>query len=619
MRAVVVTIVLGLTAAPSFAQDRADLLAYEILARHLDAIGGREAVLALDTSYTEGILVLEDTGLSGEVEVWRRHPILERQNVDLGFLTTVTGDNGVVSWVVDANGKARLIRDTASLKRRELDLLRAELEHLDPDSEVFQSTLEGIELVGEASCYVVRTTNTINDDVQTDYINTTSYLVEKTTTATPDGEEVVRFSDYREVGGVMHAFRQEVESLPVGQRSRFEIVKLEVGVEIDPEVFEPPGRDAMDFRFLDGRSAEDVPFSLVDGHILIEVTVGGHESPWLLDSGAEASVVDTALARRLGLQPMAQVQASGVSDTVEVSLVTLPPFRVHSIEFEEQKIVASEVVGELAHRLLGLEVGGILGYDFLSRFVTRIDYARQRISFFRPEHFTYDGPGVVLDAPLKGRIPTLPVVVDDSLRGAWSLDLGDGAMSFHYPFAAAHGLLDRPGADHLSHGAGGSFVERMVRFKSVTVGGFSVPDLIIHVPLEAGAGSFSGGELAGNLGNGFLRHFVVSIDYLRQQVILEEGEWLRRRAPEDRSGLQIVLGEGPHPEVEFVTPGGPAARAGVQPGDRIVAINGLDVELLAGLGALRTALRAPAGTSYSLVLERRDQRLEVELTLADLV
>jgi len=613
--AVVAVAVACLTAAWATAQAPEQVLAYEVLEKHIVAMGGEEAIRALETTYTEGILILENTGLSGEVKVWRQRPNLERQEVDLGFVKTITGDNGTTSWVVDANGKARLLRDNATLNRRRLQLLRSELEHRDPSSEIFDVTFQGVEKVDDSSCYVLRTTNTLNDDVEVEYINHKTYLVDKSVTTSPDGEETVRFSDYQEHGGVMHAFVTEIESLPVGQRSRFEIVQLETNVPVDMSLFEPPGRDAMEFRFLDGRSAESVPFELVDDHILLRVSVGGRESLWVLDSGAESSVISAACAEQLGLESIANVEAPGVTDTVDASYVNLPALRIHSIEFDEQRIASATILDTHVRRFFGFEIGGILGYDFLSHFVTRIDYANRTISFFRPEHFSYDGPGVVIDAPIVDRTQTLPVVVDGHLTGTWAIDLGDGAMSFHYPFAEQHQLLERSGVDRVGFDAAGTFRERRVRFGSAAGAGLTVDRVVIHVPRGQG----SGGELAGSLGNGFLRHFVVYLDYERRQVVLEKGDDFARRFPGDRSGLQVVLDDDDRPEIVLVAPGTPAAKAGAAKGDRIVAVNGLEVELLAGLGAIRQAMRAQAGTSYTLLVERNGQTRQIELTLRDLL
>ncbi len=66
-------------------------------------------------------------------------------------------------------------------------------------------------------------------------------------------------------------------------------------------------------------------------------------------------------------------------------------------------------------------------------------------------------------------------------------------------------------------------------------------------------------------------------------------------------------------------PGTPAAEAGLEAGDRIVAVDGLAPARL-GLHALRTRLRErPAGTRVRLEVRRGDAVRHVTLVLRDLV
>jgi C-terminal processing protease CtpA/Prc len=63
-----------------------------------------------------------------------------------------------------------------------------------------------------------------------------------------------------------------------------------------------------------------------------------------------------------------------------------------------------------------------------------------------------------------------------------------------------------------------------------------------------------------------------------------------------------------------VTPGSPAFRAGVDPGDRIVGWSGDG-----GLDALSYALQGPPGEAVELIVARGDRRAPVKLVLAELI
>ena len=68
---------------------------------------------------------------------------------------------------------------------------------------------------GGIDCYVVKTTNTINHDSTLSFFNPTSFLMEKAIEYTPDEETHTLYSDYREVGGILRAFHQEINTLPI--------------------------------------------------------------------------------------------------------------------------------------------------------------------------------------------------------------------------------------------------------------------------------------------------------------------------------------------------------------------------------------------------------------------
>ncbi|UCE17190.1 MAG: aspartyl protease family protein [Gemmatimonadota bacterium] len=591
---------------------------YEILEKHYEAIGGLDKLKTEKTRYSEGSIVIEGTGLEGTIKIWTEVPNKERQEVDLKILRQTSGDNGQFSWEVDTNGKLQIRRDEPTLQRRRVRGLMEVYDHLNPRSDYFSLGFEGVEKVDDIDCYIVTIKNSINEDVIRQYMNVNTFMLEKSVVKEPDVERHTRFLDYREVNGLKRSFRQEMEILPIGQKMTIQLTRFEGHIEIEPSVFEPPGEDVKDYRFIDGESAENVPFKFLADHIFISVNVKGKERLWILDSGASISVVDSAFAAELGLKAEGDIKGVGAGNTLQVSFVDLPPFRIEGIEFSEQKAASAGFLKPYAHRHFGLEVVGILGYDFLSRFVTRIDYASETLSFYESDAFEYRGKGVVLEAPLMGNTFSLPVTVDGTLSGTWSLDLGAGGVSFHYPFAEEHDLLTLKGIDGLGFGAGGESGKRTVQFEAIEWAGFTIRNPLISMPLEQGEGAFRRRELTGNLGNSLFRHFVLYLDYERQQVIIERGDNFEHVFPRDKSGLQLVLREDEDVEVVFVAQDTPAAKAGFQKGDIITAINSIETKYLGGLLAVRDLLSKEKGTKYTVTLSRDSELKEMTLKLQDL-
>lgn len=591
---------------------------YEILHNHYEALGGLEKLKARSTSHIEGTLVIEGTGLEGTFVEWAEVPVRRRQDIDLGIIKQSSGDNGEYPWVVDQNGKLQIVRDDIRLKSRTVDSLMSGLEHLNRASEYFAVSYEGVDTAAGVACYIVRIENSINDDILLQYYDTTGFLLVRQVSKNPNGEQHSLFSDYRLVGDIMMSFRQEMLILPTGMKQIIQIATAELNIPVDPQLFEPPAADIEDFRFADGRSAEDIPFQFIENHIYLPVEVGGKTRLWVLDTGASVTVIEKKFASELGLTLEGKLKGRGVGNLVDVSFTTLPPFSLPGLEFDSQKVAVIDI-NWLFTQWIDQEIGGILGYDFLSRMVIKVDYAHEKLSLYHPDHFAYGGPGKVIEAPLSaGNTFLLPVTVEGVYGGNWSLDLGAGGMSFFYPYAVQHKFFDRSGRATLGWGAGGPIENYSALFTSVEFAGFTVGELVFSMPRAEGDGAFSSGELTGNIGNTLLRHFVLYLDYKHQQMAVEKGDDFGRIFPRDNSGLEVIRSNSDNLEVVFVSPGTPADKAGFQIGDVIRSVNGIDAESLGGVVALKKMLRADPGIQYSFVIDRAGKENKLKMTLKDL-
>jgi Aspartyl protease/PDZ domain len=588
---------------------------YEILNRAYQASGGLDKIKAQKTTHVEGTIDIEGTGLKGTFVQWGEIPIKNRQDVDLKILKQSSGDNGQFNWSVDHNGKLQIARDEKSLKERKVALLLAEYDHLNRNSENFKVTYEGIDTAAGAPCYMVKIANTINENLIVNYYDTSNFYLMKTIAKQPDTETKTTFSDYRPVNGILYAFAQRSVSEPTGQIASTVFTLIETNIPVDTALFEPPQQDITDYRFANGKSAENIPFQFIDNHIYLYVMVNGRRSLWILDSGAGSTVIDSKYAAELGLKAEGNIKGQGAGNLVDVSFAVLPQFSIGGLEYDSQKVAVIDIAW-LIKKWVGFDVAGILGYDFLSRLVTRIDYANEKISFYRPDSFNYAGSGTVLSAPVsQENMLHLPLTVDGKYGGLWNLDLGAGETSFHFPFAEANGLLTHPGIDALGFGAGGSFKERKAQFQKIEFGGFTVEKPVISWSLEATKGAFGSKELTGNIGNTLLRNFILYLDYKKEQVIVEKGIDFGKAFPRDNSGLQVGLTKEGKMQIYNVSPGTPAAKAGLKTDDIIQAVNGIDVGYLGGIIALKNLLKEKPGTVLTFDIERGGKTQKLKLTL----
>ena len=401
---------------------------YDVLNRYFAAMGGLDKLKAEQSQYMEGEMSV--AGLQGSIKIWTQKPGQSRSEVDLGIINMVQGDNGKFEWVLDSNGKLQKMTnpDEANIKRNKLSILMDDYAYADPNSEVFKISLEGIEDVDGKSCYVVKIVNNINNDSYTGYYNTNSFLLEKSVSIAGHESNDSFYGDYREADGLKIAFHIKQITHETGQEQNIDLNQYVSNPEIDPAMFNPPEEGGRDFSFEHGDRAENIPFRFEGNHLYIPVIINCRENYWILDTGAAMTVIGDDYAKELGLELEGDLKGMGAGGTVNIKLTTLPPFSLKGINFNEQAAAVIDL--KELNRLLPIQVVGILGFDFLSRFVTRIDYANELVSFYDPETFVYDGHGTELDVHMQNSVFMVQAALDNDYSGTWLFDLGASTTSF---------------------------------------------------------------------------------------------------------------------------------------------------------------------------------------------
>jgi len=596
------------------AQDLTD--PYEILNRHFEARGGLDRLKAELASYSEGALTLG--GLEGTLKTWVQQPYRNRLEIDLRPLNFIQGDNGEYQWVLDSNGKLQKITnpDQATANRRIIRQLLAEFAYADPDSDVFTASLEGVQGTNGSSCYVIKVTNNLNVDSYTSFINVETFLQDKAVYIEDDESRDAFYRDYRDVDGLLVPFWTREVQHQTGQTQETRLSQYVSNPSVEPTRFEPPEEGRQDYQFVDGTNAENIPFRYIGSHVYISVNVGGKERLWAIDTGAAMSVLNRAFAEQLGLPLEGSLAGQGAGGTVEATFTRLPPFRVANIQFREQTVAVMDM-NELIRRV-GVDMVGILGFDFLSRFVTRVDFANELVSFYDPKTFEYTGDGKVMDIHIQNSQFEVPATLDGAHSGVWLFDLGAGGVFLDGCYARREGFADRPGKVAMGHGAGNEYQTKSIMCDSIQFAGYTVYSPEIDFSYGGTDTTFTADRI-GVIGNTLFRNFVLYIDYAGERLIVEKGDKFNQRWPEDRSGLQIAWTMNRDGiEVTYVSPTTPADKAGFRKGDRLKSINGLRAALLDGVIAVRELLKADPGTQYEVVVERGEKEEMLQLELAEL-
>jgi len=591
----------------------ADRKTGELLARHLEALGGARAVGAIGSLAASAEIEIAGTGLKGSVESRSLMPCLSYSEITLGFFKIKEGYDGRRLWMIDPNGKLQIRRDRSSLEYEKTMCLLESWGYLF-EGPGFELAAAGKDTADGSPCEVLALSVDGGASARL-FLDDSTFLVDRIEIASPDGNTVLTYGDYRRVGGVMFPFAVRTEIPALAQRIETTYRSIAANEGTDPAIFLPPAAGAKDYRFASGKPSEELPFEYRSRHIYLPARIAGRDGDlyFLLDSGASMTVIDSAVAAGMGLPFGGTIPGAGAGGMADFHMTRVPGLIIGGIELSEQTAITFPIANIL-REIGNIEVGGVLGYDFLSRFVTRIDFERSTITFAEPDSFAPRGGERIVDAPLVHNIFTLPASLDTT-KAVFYLDTGANSSILHAGFAERTGIAGGRRTIPMGiRGAGGDETASLCRFDSLGIGGFSIAR-----PVFAIARSMKGiGVLAnvdGIVGNDILERFAVTLDYGRQRVLLEMNARFAGAFYPDRSGLQLARKENGDVVVVAILPDSPAAGAGFRPGDVIVRIAGRRAARFENIREIMSLFEAKEGTRYVFEISRGGKISKLSLKL----
>ena len=367
--------------------------------------------------------------------------------------------------------------------------------------------------------------------------------------------------------------------------------------------------------------AATIPFELATRHIIVQVTINkSRPLSFVLDTGANAAIVRIDTAKELGLKLEGSLNVGGAGSGVQTGyFVRNATWNLVGLRSDPQAVQMAIPLTELPAGM-GRHVDGIIGGEFIRRFVIELDYQARALKLHDPEDFRYTGNGEKL--PLELDANNHPVITarvtplnGSPLERKFLFDIGSGgALVLHSPFVREHALLDNlttiPAIG--AAGAGGKVAGFVGRVSRLQIGRFAI-DRPITMFSQDKAGAFANAALAGNIGAQIAMRFRVFLDYGRRQLILEPTPALGN--PFDRAFSGMAIRTGPPDYRTFrvteILPQGPAKDAGIQIGDVIASVDGVPADKLT-LTVLNEMFEKTS--TYEVVVRRGDQSVTVKLT-----
>ncbi len=346
----------------------------------------------------------------------------------------------------------------------------------------------------------------------------------------------------------------------------------------------------LSFQFASGQSALKIPFELSNNLILVQAQLNDSQPLWFIfDTGANSSIVDAQLVKKLKLRTRGKAQGSASGGAIEAELIPGVSLALPGIKVFNQTVAALPI--EFFAPMLGKSIGGIIGYDFIKQFVVEVNYQAKVMNVYAPASYKHSGSSDIVPIKFINKKPFVNVKIKPqgrhAVEGTFMIDTGaDGAMTVDSPFVRAHQLL-----------------KSLTRIKQANLGGAGGTAKSITARVE----------------KEIFRRFTLILDYSRQRIILEPNAHLPESVEEAMSGIELGADGEDFKTlvVNEVAPNSPAAEAGLKEEDELTAINGRPVTEFS-LEQIRQMFKQE-GKEYVLKLKRESQTLQVKLKMRRLI
>src|SRR5580700_352263 len=415
------------------------------------------------------------------------------------------------------------------------------------------------------------------------YIDAKTFLPVKSMRPGDDSEITTTYSDWRNANGLMTPYHAVVTETEIPDYN-WDRKTIQYKRTLSKETFAPLVPGPADATL--GPNAPPIPFTMEANHIVFNVSVNGRPpAGFILDTGADQNVINSTRLEEFGMKTYAKTMTSGGGNSAEYAYAAGATLTLPGVELRNQHVSAIDQTG--LERALGVKLGGLLGYDFISRFGMEIDYQNQMITLHDPRTWKYSGTGVMVPVIFDNGIPhangSIGVPTKPDIPAYFVVDFGAAeTATLTSPFVKSNDLTRLAQTNATVNRPAGLesqfFAQNNVRgnLQRLTIGQLTVNNVPVNMSVNT-TGAYASTNFSGTVGETIYSRYHCYLDYSNYRVIIEPTAGASKPFPERETYGLTLLASGADLHtytVAAVRPGSPAEADGFQKGDLISAEDG---------------------------------------------
>jgi Aspartyl protease/PDZ domain len=352
--------------------------------------------------------------------------------------------------------------------------------------------------------------------------------------------------------------------------------------------------------------------------VTIQVEINNVAGRFLIDTGANCTIIDSLFAQRLGLKPSGTASLERAYSLEQISTVSAEHVRVGPKVWSDVSLVMLDL-GTLS-RIQTTPISGVLGADLLATMKVRLSYSSGTAQVIDDI-----GGGAFPIALKKARSRYFVPITIGSSTFELLLDSGTNISALSAFAWRTLPALRRPN-DVIegvvsSENPGGSLIVCLpvLHLGDKSVGETVLREHPLRIVTPPQSGSFSDTAFAGILGGDILERFEVTLDLQHAVMYLNPDSNFRMNPYEFATvGIQFLKTSLNAFSVVAVWKNSPAEATGVIVGDRILSINGHSSKDL-GVEAFTNQLHGAPGTPIVIEVERAPRKFLLHMNTRQLV
>lgn len=336
---------------------------------------------------------------------------------------------------------------------------------------------------------------------------------------------------------------------------------------------------------------------------------------FILDTGSGGISLDSLTAEYLGIATIESNRTiRGIAGIKKVRFaynhtLQLPGLAVDSLDFHINDY-------EMLSGVYGVKIDGIIGYSFFKRYIVGINFDTKTVQVFASGAFKYPKNGYML-RPAIASLPMQFARLHDNrpFSARYYIDTGAGLCLLLSQMVVKDSALfgaQKKIYKTIAEGIGGKAEMGVTILKKFRIGHYNFRNMPVYIFSDT-YNVTSYPFLAGLIGNDLLRRFNMVVNYAKSEIHLTPNASYKEPFDYTYTGFNMYQEEGTV-YVTDVMPGSPAAKAGLQEGDVIVALGN---KFAGDLQDYKNLIKDP-GSKLKILFSRNSVLNEVKLEIGSI-